>query len=85
MPVDEGASTTAPPVHKITTEAPFELVTVDPFSLTPSCGNIGCLVVMDHHRKWLRAVTIRSKTSAAVDSEFEYHVMLIFPSILELY
>lgn len=73
------ASTIAPPVHKITTEVPFELVAVDLVSLPPSCGNIGCLVVMDHHTKWLSAVAIRSKTSAAVASAFEYRVLPYLP------
>ena len=69
----------APPVQKITTSAPFELVAMDLVSLPSSSGYIGCLVVMDHNTKWLSAVGIRSKTSAAIASAFEYRILPHLP------
>ena len=73
------SSIVAPPMNKITTTSPFELVAMDLVSLPPAHGNIGCLVVMDHHTKWLSAVAIKSKTSASIASAFEYRVLPFLP------
>ena len=69
----------APPVQKITTSAPFELVAMDLVSLPSSSGHIGCLVVMDHNTKWLSAVAIKTKTAAAIASAFEYRILPHLP------
>ena len=69
----------APPIHKISTLAPFELVAMDLVALPPSSGHIACLVVMDHHTKWLSAVAIKSKTTSAVAAAFEHRVLAFLP------
>lgn len=67
------------PMQRITTSSPFELVSMDLVSLPSSSGYMGCLVVMDHHTKWLSAVAIRYKTSATVAAAFEYRVLPFLP------
>ena len=59
---------TAPPMHKITTVSPFELVAMDLVALDPSHGNIGCLVVMNHHTMWLCAAPVQV-TRGALDAQ----------------
>ena len=71
------AQTKTPPMHKIQCHEPFELVAAD-VVLFPrtSRGFIGCLVIVDHYSKWSMAIPIRRKTSAAVATAFEHHVLV---------
>ena len=65
-----------PPMLKIATAGPFDLVAAD-LVLLPrtSVGHIGCLVVVDHFSKWLTCVPIRNKSAATVTSAFQYRVL----------
>lgn len=66
----------APPLQKIQTATPFELVSADVVMFPRSGrGFIGCLVAVDHCSKWAVAVPIRSKTSSAVAAAFENRVL----------
>lgn len=71
-----------PPVLKIVTHFPFELVAVDLVSLPrTSAGYIGCLVVVDHYSKWLSAIPIKDKKSLTIVNALSDHV---FPNLLQL-
>ena len=72
----------APPMIKIETTEPFELMAADNvlFPRSPS-GYIGCCVLVDHNSKWLTVVPIRNKCSSTMVKAFE-NVML--PSLLKL-
>ena len=65
-----------PPLHKIVTKQPFELVATD-IVLFPRTreGFIGCVVVVDHNSKWVAAVPIKSKTAKAVVEAFERNII----------
>ena len=68
-----------PPVLRIVADSLFSLVAADLLQL-PACeGYIGCLVVVDHHSKWLVAVPIRNKRAALVASLFEERVLAALP------
>ena len=58
------ASQLSPPLHKITTTQPFELMAAD-LMLLPMTANrsMCCLVVIDHHSKWLAAAPLKNKTT----------------------
>ena len=72
----------SPPVQKIESESPFELVAVDIVMFPRSGrGHVGCLVAVDHCSKWAIAVSIRSKTSAAVAAAFQHRVL---PALLKV-
>ena len=73
------SSTVSPPLRKIRTTQPFELVAIDLVSLEPMGGFIGALVVMDHYTKWLAAVPIRSKTSSNIAAQLEQRVLPYLP------
>ena len=75
------SSIVAPPVVKIQTTHPFELIAMDLVALPSSRGNVGCLVAMDHYSKWLCAVPIANKTSATIAAAVERR---IFPSLLRI-
>ena len=56
-----------PPTLKIVTSRPFELIAMDLIKLPlTSAGYIGCLVVVDHHSKWLACTPIKDQTSKTV-------------------
>ena len=57
----------APPVNRIETEGPFELVAADLLTLprTPR-GHTACLVVVDHWSKWATVAPLRDKRSQTV-------------------
>mgnify|MGYP000628023706 CR=1 FL=1 len=65
----------APPVMKIQTFHPFELVAVDLLMLPKAGPYIGCLVAMDHYTKWLTAVPITSKTGSLIAKLLEQRVL----------
>ena len=56
-----------PPMLKVHTSHPFELLTMDLISLPrTSSGNNCCLVCVDHNSKWLSVVPMRNKTAVEV-------------------
>ena len=72
----------SPPVQKIESQLPFELVAVDVVMFPRSArGHLGCLVAVDHCSKWAVAVPLRSKSSAAVARAFHHHVL---PALLKV-
>jgi hypothetical protein len=72
----------APPIQRIQTQTPFELVAMDLVALPSTFGGyLCCLVVMDHYTKWLSAVPLRSKTSSAIASAFENRVLPFLPLV----
>ena len=68
-------SSFAPPMLRVTTRYPFEMVAVDLVALEPVSGYNCCLVAIDHYTKWLAVVPLRRKTSAAVATAFETRVL----------
>ena len=65
-----------PPVLKVTTSRPFELVAVDLLALpTTPRRKVCCLMVIDHHSKWLSAVPLTSKRAEAVVDALKYQVL----------
>ena len=68
-----------PPILKIETAQPFELVALDLLAMTICEGFVGLLVVMDHYSKWLAAASIRSKTSAHVAGTLELRILSHLP------
>ena len=70
----------APPVVRIESSSPFDLIAVDLLQLPKtSRGHIGCLVVVDHFSKWLLCLPIRNKRSDTIADLFEHRVL---PSLL---
>ena len=68
-----------PPVVKIQTSSPFELLSVDLVSLPRTrSGNVCCLVTVDHYSKWLSVVPLPNKTTATVTGAMRARV---FPSL----
>ena len=56
-----------PPMLKICTSYPFELVAADLLSLPQtSQGHVGCLVLVDHHSKWVSVIPIRNKQAQTI-------------------
>lgn len=69
------SSIVAPPIHKVQTSVPFELVTLDLLNLPRSQGFGAAPVVVDHNSKWLNLVPLSSKTSTSVSTAFERKVL----------
>jgi hypothetical protein len=71
---------TPPPVMKIQTAGPFDLIAAD-LVLLPrtSQGHIGCLVVVDHFSKWLVCVPIKNKQANHVASALEHRILTSLP------
>ena len=71
-----------PPVLRIESSGPFDLVAVDLLQLprTPH-GYIGCFVIVDHFSKWLQCIPIRNKRSDTIANLFEHRVL---PTLLTL-
>ena len=70
-----------PPMFKIKTSGPFELMAMDLVSLPPSHGYIGMLVVVDHFSKWLAVAPIRDKKAKTITNILETQ---IFPALLQV-
>ena len=68
-----------PPVFRVQTTAPFELVAMDLVALPKNGRYMAALVVVDHHTKWLSAVPLSSKTAGAVTSAFERQILPFLP------
>lgn len=61
------APTIQPPITKVVTRVPFELVAVDLIALPVTRRrHVGCLVTIDYNSKWLSAVPISSKKASVV-------------------
>lgn len=74
--------TIQPPVTKIHTHSPFELVAVDLIALsTTSSGKVGCLVLVDHNSKWLSVVPLTSKRASAVVDAMHHRVLPSLPRV----
>ena len=71
-----------PPTLKIETSYPFELLAIDVMVLprTPK-GNIGVVVAIDHHSKWLTAIPIRNKTAATVTNALKNNILPNLPRV----
>ena len=70
----------SPPMIKIESAYPFDLIAADLILLPKtSRGHIGCLVVVDHFSKWLSIVPIRNKTASTVASVFAERVLPTLP------
>ena len=71
-----------PPVKKIASRYPFEMVAVDLLQLPRTKqGNIGLLVVLDHYSKWLTAVPIKDKKAKTVANIMREKVLPNFVKI----
>ena len=71
-----------PPMLRITTSGPFELVAVDLISLpTTSTGYIGCLMMVDHFSKWVVGIPIRNKKSHTICQALERNILPNIPRI----
>ena len=75
------ASVITPPLRKVVTGFPFEMVTLDLVSLPKSASYSVCLVAVDHNSKWLSAVPLTSKTSEAVGVAMATHILPYLPSM----
>ena len=73
--------TVTPPMMKIRTTRPFELVAVDLVLLPRSQQFIGCLVAIDHTTKWLMVHPIRNKSATHIAKIFEHKIL---PSCIKL-
>ena len=65
-----------PPVLKIQSEYPFQLVAIDVVKFPTSySGFIGALVVVDHFSKWGTAIPIRNKSAATITTALKSQVL----------
>ena len=69
-----------PPMLKIVTSFPFELVAAD-VVLFPrtSDGFIGCIILVDHNSKWISAVPIKNKTSKSMVNALKLQMLPFLP------
>jgi hypothetical protein len=76
------SSSPLPPIRKIKTTAPFELLAVDLIAM-PRTGNrnVCCLVTIDHNSKWLRVVPLTAKTATVVTGAMRKHVLPSLPRL----
>ena len=67
---------TLPPMKKIQTTYPFELVAIDLTEFPRSkSGKTCCLMVTDHYSKWVVAVPLPNKKGTTVAAAFEQKVL----------
>ena len=72
----------SPPVLKIQTSKPFELMAVDLLQFPKSSkGNIAALVAVDHYSKWLIAIPLRNKTAITVTRALQHQILPHIPRI----
>ena len=71
-----------PPIVKISSNYPFELLCVDLLQLPrTNRGNVALLVCVDHYSKWLCVVPIKNKKSVTVAEALRDRVLSSLPSI----
>jgi len=76
------APTIQPPVIKIQTSSPFELVAVDLVALpTTSRGRVCCLVLIDHNSKWLSVAPLTAKKAHIVTAALEHRILPYLPKL----
>ena len=76
------AQVVVPPILRIQTSAPFELVAIDVMMFPKSKrGNVAVVVCVDHFSKWLVAVPVRDKRARTVTRVFEEQVLPSFAGI----
>lgn len=73
-----------PPTTKIITNSPFELMAADlvEFGRT-SRGNVACLMLVDHHSKFLAAVPLQNKRSQTVADALSMRILPFLPRLPE--
>ena len=73
-----------PPVKKISTSRPFEMLCIDLLKYPRSRrGNEYMLVCIDHFSKWLAIQPIRNKDGKTVANNFKYNILPNLPRIPE--
>ena len=76
------ASLPRPPITKIKTSQPFQMVGVDLIALPRTRrGNVCCLVAVDHNSKWMSVVPLSSKTGTAVAGAMKSRVLTSFARV----
>jgi hypothetical protein len=76
------SSSPLPPITKIRTTAPFELLAVDLIAMPRTKNrNVCCLVAIDHNSKWLRVIPLTSKTATVVTGAMRRHVLPSLPRL----
>ena len=74
----------APPVVKINTSHPFEMVSADCLSFSKSRkGNVAALVFIDHFSKWLSVHPMRDKRSSTIANILKQRILPCIPKIPE--
>ena len=69
-----------PPTVKITTSHPFELVALDCISLPRTRrGHNGCLVMVDHHSKWVSMEPVKNKEASTIARVLEDRILPTLP------
>ena len=68
-----------PPIMKIHTDTPFQLIAVDLLTLPKGKGFIECFVVIDHYSKWASVLPIRNKHGSTIAHLFEHSVLPTLP------
>uniref|UniRef100_A0A6A7FN12 RNA-directed DNA polymerase n=1 Tax=Hirondellea gigas TaxID=1518452 RepID=A0A6A7FN12_9CRUS len=72
----------APPILKIKTSHPFDLMAVDLLQFPKSSkGNIAALVTIDHFSKWLAVVPLRDKRAATVATALNNRILPYLPRV----
>ena len=65
-----------PPVLKISTQHPFQLMAADLLQLPLTQGGYcAVLAVVDHCSKWLSVMPLRNKRASTVAAAFEHHIL----------
>lgn len=71
-----------PPTLKISTDKPFQLVSMDLVAFPKSkAGNVAALVVIDHGSKWMMAAPVKNKSSITIAKILKTQ---IFPCMIKI-
>ena len=75
-----GHQTVKPPVTKVETTTPFELVGIDVMQLpVTSQKHVACVVVVDYYSKWLSVAALKNKKAETVSHTFEHQILPRLP------